>query len=159
MCGKLLKAALICQMLVHAIFGCCWHHTHCPPGDGGGPQASEERERLETRQHRHCRHPHATRKTTETEQAVANAGTRGNSTAPQDELPAPCEEERCAYLTGLAPDSTPVRFNQTDVGLSSPLERVTSLHGAGLLRSNPPACRREGLTPGERCARLQTWLI
>lgn len=137
------KYLLLLLMSAHGIFGCCWHHVHSCASDGDGSE-------VEVACHEdHC-HAHKHQDEGQHEDAATD------QESPHDEDA--CDEEACVYVHASQIQGE-YQFN-FDLALDQAfccdihLLAESATVFAALRRSDQLA-----QTTGERCARLQTWLI
>ena len=79
----------LATMLVHSLFGCCWHHAHAPeaPATANVQQKSA---------HTHCHgRPGNARRDVEDASTISS---EGNSEFPDDHQGRPCDEEVCTFV-------------------------------------------------------------
>ena len=138
MWANLVVSVTLLPMLVHSIFGCCWHHAH------SGCSLPFEHSTSES----HAGHRHAHDQSRENNDPV---------------VPRPCEHDEscddvhCAYLA-----AEPVR-NVLAFDLQS---QVTELHSCCILILNPAATasrnsqlRHEAPASSQRRALTQVWIV
>ncbi len=158
MCGKLFSAGLICQMLIHSIFGCCWHHSHHPTAETVAQTEKAEEHTHPSITHK-CRHHHKGCKRAGTPKALVTTETSAESGKSDSPLPAPCDEERCVYVVAVVQDSVLLSYDWLSANDILPFERVSLEPLFQSLSDIVPATAQPQATSLERCALLQTWLI
>lgn len=135
------KFLLLLLMSAHGIFGCCWHHVHSRTADGD--EGETEVAWQEGHHHGQAHDAH--------EEDATSSECPGH-----DEEN--CDEEACVYVQASKIDS---EFQVTfDLAFADVVDFnfdfPTSL---AIVFTSPSHSDRLVQTTGERCARLQTWLI
>ena len=144
MWAKLIVSVTLLPVLVHSIFGCCWHHAHSE-GSLNCVHSTTETRSCDQHQHGH-RHPHDDR-----------------SEQNDPILPEPCEHEdscngvRCVYLV-----AEPVQ-NEIAVDLNTQFAAFDGcctviLNTVTAPWQNPQRCANAPL-PSQRCALTQVWVV
>lgn len=144
MWAKLIVSVTLLPVLVHSIFGCCWHHAHsqvklhCIHSAGESSSCSRQ-----PHGHRHS-HDH-----------------RSEETSPV--VPEPCEHDgschdaRCVYLASESVRNTLVfslshPFSAFNPGCIANLKPVTRLWQDSQHSEDVPL-------PSQRCALTQVWVV
>jgi len=91
MSGKVVSLIALVPMLIHSIFGCCWHHAHSVPGHNHAIVITIGGKALPDHVHSNC-HVHG------------SSSSVGDEEHHPDDHPAelPCEEDRCVYSGAAA---------------------------------------------------------
>ncbi len=155
--AKVISAVLLLQMLFHSVFGCCWHHLHAD--EHSCHHASANAEVNGDKDHQ-CQHHHKlagiAHQTPESTTCEAGANEPSDQVP---ETPSPCEEGRCVYF---ASSSLKV-WQASDLWVSweqpSTVAQVCLLQNFAAQDSGPVDSWCRVLSPVERCAQLQAWLI
>ena len=146
MCAKLIHAVVLLQVLFHSICGCCWHHSHAVTG-----AVCQHTQVAEPKPHS-CRHH-------------AHHGGHANDEQPESDstptpLPeGPCDEERCQFVAVEPTQVSELGLRWYDAPDSADLIRQNELVITGRFHSLRNECSGPPLTPVERCALFQAWLI
>ncbi len=172
MSGKLVSLMALIPMLVHSIFGCCWHHSHACHSQGQSvaltvASAGERAVGL------CCRHADAGRSNCRSPRRAANSGT-GNSRiansrsaeveagAVHDRLPTgfpPCEEDRCLYSGMITTIVSPCSSLECQGDISFLVIDWPLLQQEPAATVSERADRTWPYSAHERCAISQVWQI
>lgn len=141
---KFVALVTLLPMLVHSIFGCCWHHAHCEQMEAS-PTANSHNEA-----HSHqCGHHHYS-------ENVNTEGRTSQVPAPFEQHE-PCEDGRCVFLTA---SSLRIAFASELMAdfvvpeadcVGASCDSQTSLSCQGASRDLP--------TPQQHCALIQVWIV
>lgn len=146
MCAKLIHAVVLLQMLFHSICGCCWHHSHSLSG-----AVCQHSEVAETKHHSCRHHTHHGQRTNEKQPE--------SDSTPTPHPEAPCDEERCQFVTVEPTQISELGLRWYDAQESADLVRQNEL----VITANFQSLYHESsglpLTSVERCALYQAWLI
>jgi hypothetical protein len=88
-------SSTMCVMLLHALLGCCWHHSHASGNPGASTRATSHRDattRLADRRPQGCRHAHPSQ----------SNESRSHESDPAENENCPCQGERCTYVGSKA---------------------------------------------------------
>jgi hypothetical protein len=140
------KYLLLLVMSAHGIFGCCWHHMHSCDTDGDACE-------VEVASHEDHRHAHKHHE--ETEHLQGEDATPTQEPCRDDES---CDEKACVFVRPSQAES------QFQVVFDLALDRIVCgetqlLTAAASVSAALDRFDCLAQTTGERCARLQTWLI
>lgn len=139
----IVRGAMIVVMLLHGIFGCCWHHGHdacCTGGESGILSAPGQCSAV------CCHNPRCA-------ESSQNSGEPSESPAAPDDC---CSEGECVYLDAKVVDVSPIIF----LALASNWDVCPSIYERLVDRrieiaTTPPLY----LSAPEACALLQVWRI
>lgn len=135
MWAKVIVSVTLLPMLIHSIFGCCWHHAHSDGNLNGVASTSES----------HCCHKH-------------------HASKPSDPVPPvpcehdePCDDMRCVYLAAEPARSQLVQdlhehFATLDCCCSLILNVILPAP------ARTQQCKRVPL-PSQHCALTQVWVV
>lgn len=150
MCGKIASLIALLPMLIHSIFGCCWHHAHCHVGHACSAVSSADEHSASDHCHlgdSDCRHDRSTDASGETHLAE------------QDSDDAPCDEDRCAHGEMLITTVSPFMGLQVWAITQCAVTGASSVQQSeftvwGNSQDKLPSCSSR-----ERRALTQVWLI
>lgn len=149
-------------MLLHAAFGCCWHHTHAACHAEGTQCAAVQTSANDTHEHHACSHSHGTGHSHHSESEDSGRAAGASSSTHEDHQPehGGCDEDICKYVaSSVFKVPTPADGCWVFEGLPT-VDALTSRLVAGL------RCDRWGsdsllvYAAGPRVRDLtQTWLL
>lgn len=156
------KRLLLAVMLIHSVFGCCWHHAHSCACDHE-TQASTRTNSPASHNHRGCVHrevSHTVRHSCAHHHHHTHSVVTGQPLADQDQEPVPhrhqCDHGTCTFVVDSGRIAIP------DLDLVQPF----IVDFECLMRPTAPQAiheyRETHTFPGTaalRCAVLQVWLI
>jgi hypothetical protein len=148
MCAKVINAVLILQVLVHSIFGCCWHHDHAtePTVCSDRADAPAQVQTCKCRHHDHF-----------VDLEHVSGAMAKTQSPPQPHRHPPCDEEQCLFVHAPVGDASRAALLALDVSCVLPTQilnfPVVST-GARIPERSPV-----WWTSAERCALFEAWLI
>jgi len=141
---RLVVLVTLLPMLVHSIFGCCWHHAHFDHVDVC------ETPSVAADIHRHqCTHDHSW--------GSANAETPTSNVPAPCKHQTPCDEVRCVFLA-----ATPHRFAfafELTAKFVVPEANCSVTLRNSLVSLRTVTASRELPTSQEHCALIQVWIV
>lgn len=139
------KYLLLLLMSAHGIFGCCWHHGHSCASDVAGCDVE-----VACNENYHHGYEHQ-----EGLQHAHDDDVAPDQESSHDEA---CNEETCVYVhVSKAQGQYQVAFELAlDQAFSCGIQRSAA---SATVFATPGRFDPLAQTTGERCARLQTWLI
>lgn len=144
MCNRLIVSVTLLPMLLHSIFGCCWHHTHFDHADAYRTSV------VHADIHPHqCTHHRCL--------GIAKSETSTSGIPVPCQHHTPCDEERCVFLSAKLlriafAFAVTAEFVAPEAGWSVTLH--TSLPSLRAL-----AASHETPTSPEHCAQIQVWIV
>lgn len=141
---KFVALVTLLPMLVHSIFGCCWHHAHCEQMEAFPDAYSHNEAHLNQ-----CGHHHHSEN--------MNAEGQTSQVPVPFEQHEPCEDGHCVFLTASS-----LRIAFASESMADFV--VPEADCAGALCDSQTSLRclvasRDLPTPQQHCALIQVWIV